>query len=203
MVQRDLTGTQRYHYYIPLDQSTRTVGNHMLLKLRGDPAVMGERVRVALQRVLPGGAYLTARPLRSLVSAEQRTWRMGAAMLLAFGLLALGVAAVGLHGVIGYNVSQRMHELGVRVALGAQRFHIGLLVVGQSVRYVVVGVLVGMVIAAWASRWVEPLLFRQHAIDPAVYAGVALLMLAVAFAASAVPALRATRVDPASALRAE
>jgi hypothetical protein len=203
MVQRDIAGTQRYHYYMSIDQFTRTSGNGMVLRLRGDPALEGEAIRASLQRVMPGASYLTIRPLGTIVENAQRSWRMGAAMFVAFGVLALVVAGVGLYGVIGYNVTQRMHELGIRVALGAQRSSLLRIVVGQSVRFVLTGVALGTVVALLASGWIEPLLFRQSARDPVVYGGVGLLMLLIALAASALPALRASRADPNAALRAE
>ncbi len=203
MVQRDLAGTQRLHYYIPLDQSARTSGNYMLLRVRGDPTELAERLRPELQRALHGGAYVTVRPLRTIVAAEQRAWRAGATMFALFGILALIITAVGLYGVIGYSVTQRWHELGVRAALGAGRADIVRMIVGQSVRYVLLGVAGGMTVAMLSGRAVTPLLFRQAAIDPVVYGGVALLMVAVAVVASAMPAMRASGVDPASALRAE
>jgi len=203
MVQRDITATQRYHYYMPIEQFTRTFGNGMVLRLRGDPAIEAEMIRAALQRVMSGGSYLTVQPLREIVQNERRSWRMGATMFGAFGVLALIVAAVGLYGVIGYNVTQRMHELGVRVALGAQRADILRLVVGQSTRLAFAGIALGMVAAALASRWIQPLLFRQSATDPLVYVAVGTTMLLVSLAASAMPAFRAARADPNTALRAE
>jgi len=202
MVQRELSGA-RFHYYLALDQSTRQFGNAMVVRVRGDALAEAEGIRRALQRVLPANAYLTVRPLGTLVSDAQRSWRLGATMFGAFGVLALLVAAVGLYGVIGYDVAQRMHELGVRVALGAQRGDIVRIVVAKGVRFVGVGVLGGIVVARLASRWVEPLLFRQPAVDPLAYGGVALVMVLVALAASALPALRAASADPASALRSE
>jgi ABC-type antimicrobial peptide transport system permease subunit len=133
----------------------------------------------------------------------QRSWRLGATMFAAFGVLALVVAAVGLYGVIGYNVAQRSHELGVRVALGAQRPDLLRLVAGQSLRFAVAGVTLGVIVAGLASGWVQPLLFRQSATDPVTYAAVASLMIVVALCASAAPALRASRADPNTALRSE
>jgi predicted permease len=203
MVQRDIGGSQRFHYYLSIDQYTRNWGNGMVLRLRGDPVLEAENVRKALQRVMPGTSYLTVQPLREIVYNAQRSWRLGATMFAAFGVLALVVAAVGLYGVIGYNVEQRSHELGVRVALGAQRPDILRLVVGQSVRFAIVGVSLGMLVAVWASHWIQPLLFRQSATDGVTYGAVAGTMLVVALAASALPAIRASGADPNAALRSE
>ena len=123
--------------------------------------------------------------------------------LLAEHLLALVVAAVGLYGVISYNVAQRMHELGVRVALGAQPGNILRLVVTQGVQFALAGVGAGIVLALAASRWFQSSLFRQSAKDPIVYALVAVTLLIVAVAASTSPALRAAKADPNAALRSD
>lgn len=203
MVQRDLTAAHRYHYYLSIDQFTRTHGNGLLLLLRGDPAVQGESVRKQLQRVMPGASYVTVRPLADIVAAEQKSWRMGATLLVLFGGLALIVAAVGLYGVISYNVAQRMHELGVRSALGATPLRILKLVVGQSLRFITIGVSVGIALALVVSRWVQPLLFQQSARDPLIYAAVASVMIVVAIGASASPALLASKADPNRALRVD
>ena len=124
-------------------------------------------------------------------------------MFVAFGALALIVAAVGLYGVIAYNVAQRMHELGVRVALGAQAGDVGRLVVGQGLRMAVAGLAIGGAISLVASRWIQPLLFQQSARDPVVFAVVAAMLVLVALIASSVPAMRAARVDPNAVLRSE
>ena len=203
MVQRDVTADAHYHYYLPLDQYPRTQGNGLMLKLRGDPAVHGEAVRAALQQHMRGTSYLTAQPLSEIIGGAQRSWRTGATLLLAFGGLALVVAAVGLYGVVSYGVAQRTHEIGVRIALGATPRRIIGLVVGGSVRLVLVGSALGMALALWGARWVEPLLFRQSATDPRVYALVGAVMLLVALGASLSPARRANRTDPITALRAE
>jgi putative ABC transport system permease protein len=203
MIQNDLTATEHYNYYIPLSQSARTIGNYMLIKTRGDPGVVGDRIRRELQGLLPGESYLTAQPLRDIIGGQQRAWRLGATLFSLFGVLAVIVAGVGLYGVIGYNVTQRLHELGVRAALGASRFNIIRLVVGQSVRYVLAGVVGGIAVAVYLADRIEPLLFQQPAIDPLLYGLVALFMVSVALFASALPARRAARVDPAGALRAE
>jgi predicted permease len=203
MVQRDIAATKRYHFYIPIDQFTRTWGNGLVIRMRGNASRQAESVRSALQRVIPAPSYVTVRPLGDIVENAQRSWRLGATMFGAFGALALIVASVGLYGVIAYGVAQRMHELGVRIALGAQRPHIVRLVVGHGARIALAGTVLGVAIAVMASRWIQPLLFKQSATDPWVYAVVGATMIAVALLASTVPALRAARADPNSALRAD
>lgn len=202
IVQNDLTSTQRYQYYLPLEQVPSSA-SYVLLRMRGDPAAQQETVRKALQRVMPGESYVTVKPFAEIVSGQRRSWQLGATMFVGFGVLALIVAAVGLYGVIGYNVTQRMHELGVRVALGAQARDILRLVVGQGVRLAAAGVALGIALAYGASRWIEPLLFQQSARDPLVYGVVGGVLVLVALAASAVPAQRAARADPNTALRSD
>ena len=108
-----------------------------------------------------------------------------------------------MYGVIAYSVAQRMHELGVRIALGARSPDILRLVVAEGVSFAVVGVAIGLVVALIAARWVQPLLFHESATDPLVLVTVALTTGLVALVASVVPAIRATRADPIAALRSE
>jgi ABC-type antimicrobial peptide transport system permease subunit len=201
--EEQLTDAKRFQYYLPLLQVASRASNAVVLKVAGDPAAYGETVRKALQPILPGRAYVTVVPMRDIVGRTQRSWRLGANLFVAFGVLALIVAAVGLYGVMAYDVTQRMHELGVRVALGAQGGDILRLIVGQGARFAAAGIVVGTVLALLAGKWIEPLLFQQSARDPVVYGGVALLMLIVALAASASPARRAAGADPNTALRSE
>jgi ABC-type antimicrobial peptide transport system permease subunit len=203
MVQSDLLASARFHYYMPIEQFDPAGGSGLFLKVRGDPRRQQETVRKALQTVMPGQTFVTVTPLGDLVNAARLSWRLGATMFGAFGLLALGVAAIGLYGVIGYNVTQRMHELGVRVALGAQSTDILRLIVGQGVAFALAGTGIGGAIALAASRWMQPLLFQQSAKDPVVYLFVGVIMLVVALLASASPAARAAKADPNAALRAE
>jgi ABC-type antimicrobial peptide transport system permease subunit len=122
-------------------------------------------------------------------------------MFLAFGALALVVAAVGLYGVIAYNVAQRTQELGVRMALGARGANVRRLVLGEGVRYAAAGIVLGGAIALLAGRWVAPLLFGVSPRDPLVFGSVVAAVLGVAVLASLIPAIRASHVDPATALR--
>jgi ABC-type antimicrobial peptide transport system permease subunit len=124
-------------------------------------------------------------------------------MFTAFGALALLLAAIGLYSVIAYNVAQRTHELGVRMALGAQAGDVVRLVVREGIGFGIAGVVIGGAIALGAGRWLAPLLFEESPRDPTVFAIVAVALLGVALAASWLPALRASRVEPTKALRYE
>ncbi|HUQ81351.1 MAG TPA: FtsX-like permease family protein, partial [Gemmatimonadaceae bacterium] len=198
-----ITETLHLRYYLPIEQFRPANGYAVMLRMTGDPVEAVEPVRKVLQTVMPGQSYVTVRPMRDVVNGERRSWEVGATMFVAFGVLALAVAAVGLYGVIAYNVAQRMQELGVRVALGAQSGDVVRLVVGQGVRFAVLGVAAGAAIALAASRWVQPLLYAQSARDVGVFAAVGAVLVVVAVLASSIPARRATRVDPNTVLRSE
>ena len=203
MLQRDVMNDKRYQYYLPLGQYQPHRGQFLLLKLRGDPGVQGEEVRKALQPLMPGHGYIVVRPMREALDQAYRSWQLGATMFVAFGVLALIVAAVGLYGVIGYHVTQRMHELAVRVALGAQAGDIFRAVVGQGVRFAIAGITLGSLLALLGANWLQPLLFKQSARDPLIYGIVGAVVILVALVATAFPAARAARADPNAALRAE
>ena len=175
----------------------------LLLRLRRDPALVAEDVRRELQAVMPGQSHVAVEPARDMVNAKRRSWQIGATMFVGFGVLALVVAAVGVYGVIAYDVTQRRHELGVRVALGARTGDVIGLVIGNGTRVALAGVALGIGVALLAAPWIEPLLFRQAARDPVTYGLVASTMLLVALVACAVPAIRAARADPTTALRAD
>jgi ABC-type antimicrobial peptide transport system permease subunit len=164
---------------------------------------MVEQVRKAFQRDMPGTSYVTVTALGDIVNAKLRSWIVGATVFTAFGVLALVLAAVGLYSVIAYNVTQRKHELGVRLALGATRVRIVRLVVTESVRFAFAGVVIGGVVALGAGRWIGPMLFAQSPRDPAVFALVTGVLIAVAIVASWVPALRAAGLDPKAALQSD
>jgi hypothetical protein len=190
------------YYYLPAAQ-WRPHDGGLFVRVSGDPSRLVEPLRRQLQRAMPGTSFVTVAPLADIVDAKMRSWIVGAKMFTAFGLLALLLAAVGLYSVIAYNVTQRKHELGVRLALGAARSGIVGLVVAQSVRVAVAGIVIGGLIALWAARWIAPLLFHQSPRDPAVFSFVALVLIAVAIGASSIPALRAARVDPKVALQSD
>jgi putative ABC transport system permease protein len=202
--QQSITDEQRFMYYLNVDQVTPGWTSTIFVRMAArnvDAEV--ERVRRAMQAAMPGNGFVVVRPLQEVVDDQRRSWQLGATLFVAFGGLALLVAAVGLYGVIGYNVAQRMHELGVRIALGAQSADILHLVVSQGLAFAAVGVAVGLTLALAFSPWIEPLLYKESARDPMTYASVGAVMVLVAVVASAVPALRAVRADPNRALRAD
>jgi putative ABC transport system permease protein len=203
IVQRELAEGPRLHYYVPIDQYPRTFGTGLLIRLRDAPARTADDVRVALQRGLPAGMYLVAQPLADVVVDQQAPWRMGASILMAFSVLALIVAGIGLFGSVSYDIAQRSRECALRIALGADRRMIAGMIVGRSVRVVLIGVVPGLLVAAAFGRWIQPLLYRTPAFDPLTFTVAAGLMLSVAVTASAWPAVRAARVDPNTTLRSE
>jgi ABC-type antimicrobial peptide transport system permease subunit len=124
-------------------------------------------------------------------------------MFVSFAALALILAGIGLYSVVAYAVAQRTREIGVRIALGARMTSVMLMIVSQGVLFALSGIIIGGTVALFAGRWIEPLLFSASAADPLVYGGVAGLLLVIAIAATVRPALRASRVDPTVALRAD
>ncbi len=197
-----LRGDSMFYYYMPVTQFRPLTGG-LFVRVAGDAARFTEALRRSLQREMPGASYVTVAPFEDVVAPTMRSWRLGATMFVAFGALALLVAAMGLYSVIAYNVEQRTHELGVRLALGAQPRELAALVLSDGARMAVIGLAIGLAIAAWASRWLEPLLFDVSPRDGAVYVVSAATLLLVAVAGSWVPAYRASRTDPNVALRSE
>ena len=198
-----LNSAREFTYYVPIEQYDMGATDMLLLRVAGDASSYAEAMRRGLQPLMPGASYLTAIPLRDAVDPQMRSWRLGATMFTAFGALALVLAAIGLYGVVSHSVTQRRREIGVRLALGARPPQVIALVLRGGLQLVVVGVVLGGAIAAWAGRWIGNLLFNESATDPVVYVGVAAILVLVATMASLVPALAASRVDPAVTLRSD
>jgi predicted permease len=147
------------HYYLPIEQRS-PAGGGLFIRMSGDARHHAESIRRELQHLMPGTAYVTVTPFADILDVVARSWRLGAAMFTAFGALALVLSAVGLYAVIAHNVAQRTHELGVRVALGAQTPDVIRLVVGEGLRLGGAGLAVGVVIALAAAPWIAPLLLE-------------------------------------------
>jgi ABC-type antimicrobial peptide transport system permease subunit len=200
--------------YVNLEEPTRsafflnvaqnlTASRSLLIRTAGDPAALTADVRRALTALEPNLPYIGLKSLTDVLRPELQPRRLGASMFGAFGLLALVLAAVGLYGVVSYGVEQRTHELGVRMALGAQPRDVLRLVVRQGMTLTLIGLVIGIAAALGAARFVAHLLFGVGAADPFTFVGVGALFAAVAALASLIPARRATRVDPCIALRTE
>ncbi len=160
-------------------------------------------VRGGIQSLDPNLAITNVQTIGEIM--DQGLWapRMGAAMLTVFGGLALLLAAFGVYGVLSYSVNQQTREIGIRMAMGAERAHVLRLVVGQGLRLAAAGLVAGVIVALLLVRQLSSLLFGVSAYDPVTFVGVGLLLLVVAFMACYLPARRATRVDPLVALRYE
>jgi putative ABC transport system permease protein len=189
-------------YYLSIAQAGEPRGG-LFVRTRADARRHTERVRRELQRVMPGVSYVSATPLQDILDQNIRSWQLGATMFTIFGGIGLLLAAVGLYAVMAYNTAQRTHELGVRIALGAQPADVVRLVAAGGLRVAVAGVAIGAVVALAAGRFIAPLLFNISPKDPSVFALVTVTLIATALLASLVPAWRATRVDPNVALRTE
>ena len=188
--------------YFPLRQQVEYTAA-LIVRTAVDPRSMEESVRAqvtALDRDLPLFNVSTMDDLRAVSVLPQR---IGGTLMIAFAGFALVLAAIGLFGVIAYAVGERTREIGIRIALGAKPREIFLLVVGQGMTLALIGLLVGLPLALGMGRAVAGLLYGVAPNDFATFAGVAIILAAVALAACYIPARRAMRVDPIIALRYE
>jgi predicted permease len=192
-----------FYYYIAATQFSPQAGGLFIRVRSGTAKQHLETVRQRLQQEMPGASYVKLYPFADVMGQQTQSWRLGATMFVAFGALALVLAAIGLYSVVAYNVTQRQHEIGVRVALGATGPNVVRMVVTDGLKVVGAGVVGGLIIAFWASKFLEPLLFRVSAKDPSVFILVATTLIGVAVAASWMPARRASRVDPNVVLRSD
>jgi predicted permease len=189
--------------YLPYRQTGDWGGMEMVVRSTRPAQSLVPEVRAALAAYdpsLPTGEFYD---LEHLIDNAVAPRRLTTQLLGFFSTLAVTLAAIGLYGVIAYSVSQRTQEIGIRLAVGAQRRDVMRLVLGGGLRLVIAGVMVGLIGAAALTRLLQSMLFGVTAHDPFVFAGNAALLIVVATLACLVPALRATRVDPIVALRAE
>jgi putative ABC transport system permease protein len=189
--------------YVPPMQVRQPSPRAMMLVLRSDadPAALSAALRAEIGRMDAQLAPGTLALLDDVVGFAYAQQRFQLVLFTVFAALALALAAVGVYGVTAYTVTQRRRELGVRIALGAQAKHLRRLVVAQGVGLAFVGVAGGVIASLVLTRFMQALLFDTDPRNPAVFLGVAVLLLIMAAAASYVPARRATRIDPLRALR--
>jgi len=160
-------------------------------------------LRQALWSLEPDIVFTEDVPAEQVAEATMTPTRIGAIALGAFGLLALGLAAIGLYGVVAYSVSRRTREIGIRMALGAQRGAVLRLIVMRGGRLAAAGLVLGALASAGVGQLLESLLYGVSSFDAMSYAAAAGVLLLVAGIANLIPALSATRVDPIRALRSE
>ena len=198
-----LNDEARPEYYIPFEQAPSAVTQVVVRSKGEDAAALTASVRAALKGVDTNLLIWETRTMDELVGQSVAPQRFNVALLGFFAALAMLLAAVGIYGVMSYTVTQRRHELGIRMALGAQRRDVLRLVVRQGMLLTLVGLALGLAGAFAATRLMAGLLYGVSATDPLVFAAVSLLLAAVALVACYVPARRATKVDPMIALRYE
>jgi putative ABC transport system permease protein len=168
-----------------------------------DPRAAITYARAAIHAVDPSLGISDVATMEQVLADSTSDRRLNMLLFALLGGLALTLATVGVYGVVAYSVSQRTHEIGVRMAIGAKPGDVVRMVLNEGGRLAVAGVALGSVVALAGARLIRGLLFEVSATDPATFAAVAVGLLGVALLASYIPARRATRVDPMIALRGE
>jgi predicted permease len=204
-----VTGAVKEKFYIPHAQwHVATNGSivrnvFVVARTAGEPMALASAIRAQIRQLDPTLPVANVRPMRAVVSTSLATPRLTGFLLSAFAAIALALAAVGIYGVLSYLVAQRTHEIGIRIAVGADRRSVLRMILRQGVLLAVAGVAVGVAAAFALTRLMTSLLYQVEPGDPLTFVAVALGLIAVAALASYLPALRATRVSPVSALRTD
>ena len=196
-------------YYVPFGQQPApfmagaSQVNALLVGTAGEPSRMVASVQRFLQSTSATPLYARVTPYEDLLDPQIRPWRLGASLFSTLGALGLAIAAVGLFAVISYLVTQRLREIGIRLALGGTSASIARLVVGGATRMVAIGAGLGAIAAFALAPLMQSMLFETSAYDIGVLASISAVLALVAIGASAAPALRASRVSPSRTLQAE
>jgi putative ABC transport system permease protein len=192
----------RPEIYLPYAQSPASLVT-WVVRTAGDPVSQLTAVKEKIREANPSQTFLSIATLDQLAERTISQRRFNLLLLGAFGALALALASVGLYGLLSYTTAQRTHEIGIRVAMGAQTGDVLRLIIGQGLRLILTGIAVGLAGAVALTRLMQSLLFGVGSADPLTFTGVALLLAGVALLACWIPARRATKVDPMVALRSE
>src|SRR3989441_9871516 len=174
-----------------------------LWRTKGDPTTLAEPIRRETKAVIPNLPPPLLRTMDDLLSETVAQPRFQTALLSLFAGVALLLATCGIYGVLAYAVTQRQREIGVRLALGAQKRNVLSLVIGQGMRMALAGVAIGIVAALALTRVIRSLLYGVTPTDPVTFVFVSLLLVGVALLACWLPARRAAKIDPMEALRYE
>jgi predicted permease len=189
--------------YIPLTQSQFGIAGQVLVRTAGEPAAFGNVLRATVHAVDPNQPVENVSTLDDLRSEALAAPRLTATLLGVFAAIALLVTLAGIRGVIATSVQQRTKEFGLRMALGARRDSVLLMVVRQGLTLVAIGLVIGIGAALAGGRVLSAYLYSTTPSDPIIFAGVAAVFIAAGIVACLIPARRATTVDPLIALRAE
>jgi predicted permease len=190
--------------YMPFAQGRGGLSQAVfILHAARDPRVLIPAIRNIIHESAPNLPLGTAQTMDEAMSASLTSERFTTTLLVIFGAMALLIATVGVYGVISYSVAQRTHEIGIRVALGASRGRVLVMILGQGLRLAAAGIATGLVASYWLTKLLTDLLYGVKASDPLTFVAVSLALMVVALAACWIPARRATRVDPLTALRYE
>ena len=198
-----LDAKPRIQLYLPYSQRPSFQNMSVAVRTSGDPVLMARPVRDAIHTVDKDLPLSNVKSMDDLLESSLGQRRLSMILLGAFSAIALLLASIGIYGVLAYSVTQRSRELGIRMALGAARGRVLRLVIGQGMALALVGIGIGLVGAFALTRLLGAQLYSIKPTDPVTFAGVSFLLAAIAFVATLVPALRATRVDPVVALREE
>jgi predicted permease len=190
------------HIYVALGQFA-PVNAVVFLRSRGDVELLGEAVRHEVEIVDPNVPVHSISSMDEIIARSVADRRFSLELLGVFAAVALLLAAIGIYGVMAYSFSQRTHEVGIRIALGAQRLDILRLALGEGMRVVVIGLALGLVGTAIMTRFFQSMLFNVAPTDPMTFVSASAILAGVALFACYIPAKRATRVDPLVALREE
>jgi predicted permease len=188
--------------YLPLGQEYQA-GMTMMVRTQGDPSSLVAPLRNEMRALNKEVPVFAVQTMTDRIGGQLGSDRMIAVLLSIFGGLALMLAAIGVYGVMAYSVAQRNREIGIRMALGAERTDILKLIVGQGLTLVIVGAGVGLLLSFALTRVLKNLLFGISATDPLTFGVIVALMMVVGLLACYLPARRATKVDPLVALRYE
>jgi putative ABC transport system permease protein len=191
------------YYVMPFSRLPMGLPPTLLIRTSGDPHRLLSDVRTTITSVAPNLPNLDIRLLSDAIDPLLQPYRIGAVLFTVFGVLALGLAAIGLYGVVAYVVAQRTREAGVRIALGAPEGAVVRVMGGQGMRPALIGIVLGVGMALVLTHLIASQLYGVSPSDPGTYVVVALVLSAVAALACYLPARRAARVDPVIALRSE
>ncbi|HEX4696404.1 MAG TPA: ABC transporter permease [Candidatus Udaeobacter sp.] len=201
--QNDFIAEPKMQMYFPYRQLKDLAANALVVRTSVEPLSLATSVRNAIWAVDKDQPVAAIDTMDHIVSEAVARQRFTMLLLGLFATLALLLASVGIYGVMSYSVAQRTREIGIRIALGARRSDVLQMTVKQGLKLVGAGMILGLVAAFFLTRVLATLLFGISATDPLTFLGISLVLLVVAVLASYVPALRATRVDPITALRAQ